>query len=93
MNLRDIKKDIDYVVGAFIDDCALFITLQKNIEDEKAYALVEEGIELYNDLRDKVNTPKGKKGEYYHNLRKELLEKTDALYEKLSETVKENIKK
>ena len=42
MNLRDIKKDIEYVIGAFVDDCAL-------------------------------------------------LEKTDALYDQLSEAVKKGL--
>ena len=45
---------------------------------------------LYNDLRDKVNVKiTGKKAAYFANLRKELLEKTDALYKKLSVVVKE----
>ena len=27
MNLRVFKKDIEYFVGEFIDDCALFVAL------------------------------------------------------------------
>lgn len=27
MNLRDIKKDIEYVIGAFVDDCTLFLNV------------------------------------------------------------------
>ena len=33
----------------------------------------------------------GKKGEYYASIRKELLEKTDGLYDKLSEAVKKGL--
>lgn len=34
MNLRDIKKDIEYVIGAFIDDCSLFSALNQKADDE-----------------------------------------------------------
>lgn len=27
MNLRDFKKDVEYFVGEFVDDCSLFIAL------------------------------------------------------------------
>lgn len=91
MNLRDIKKDIDYVIGAFVEDGALFLSLNPETKGEAVYDLIDESIDLYNDLRDKVNTPEGKKRTYYYNLRQELLEKTDALYEKLSAIVKENV--
>ena len=35
MNLRDIKKDIEYVIGAFVDDCALFLSVHpgKNADE------------------------------------------------------------
>ena len=35
MNLRVFKKDIEYFVGEFIDDCALFVALNphKNADD------------------------------------------------------------
>ena len=54
MNLRDIKKDIEYVIGAFVDDCALFLSVHP-----------------------------GKNAD--------LLEKTDALYDQLSEAVKKGL--
>lgn len=88
MNLRSIKKDIEYVLSAFIEDCSVFASLNSNADD-KLEELVEEGIALYNDLKDKVNAKaEGSKKAYFNNLRKETLEKTDALYEKLSAIVK-----
>lgn len=93
MNLRDIKKDIEYVIGAFIDDCSLFSTANPNADDEALGGLLDEAVNLYNDLRDKVNVKiTGKKAAYFANLRKELLEKTDGLYKKLSVVVKETVK-
>ena len=90
MNLRNIKKDIEYVLGAFIDDCSIFATINPATSDEKLEALFNEAVDLYNDLKDKVNAKdiEGKKRAYYVALRKEILEKTDALYEKLSAIVK-----
>ena len=93
MNLRDIKKDIDYVIGAFIDDCSLFSALNQKADDKALGGLFDEAVKLYNDLRDKVNAnAEGKKSVYYAGIRKELLEKTDALYMKLSEIIKTTAK-
>ena len=89
MNLRDVKKDIEYVIGAFIDDCSLFSSVNSKADDEALGGLLDEAVNLYNDLKDKVNMKgEGKKGAYYASIRKELLEKTDGLYAKLSEIVK-----
>lgn len=92
MNLRDIKKDIEYVLGAFIEDCSVAASVNTKIEDGKVAGLMEEAINLYNELRDKVNAKvDGPRKAYYTSLRKEVLEKTDALYEKLSSIVKEAV--
>ena len=55
MNLRDIKKDIEYVIGAFIDDCSLFSAVNKNADDAALGVLFDDAVNLYNDLKDKVN--------------------------------------
>ncbi len=91
MNLRDIKKDIEYVIGAFIDDCSLFSSVNSKADDEALGGLLDEAVNLFNDLKDKVNMKgEGKKGAYYASIRKELLEKTDELYAKLSDVVKKS---
>ena len=89
MNLRDIKKDIDYVLGYFIEDCAACIDFNPKVNDEAIIGLMEEAVDLYNELRDKVMVRKveGAKKAYFNALRKEVLERTDALYAKLSETI------
>jgi hypothetical protein len=91
MNLRDIKKDIEYVLGAFIDDCSVFATVNPKVSDDELAGLFEEAADLYNELKDKANAKvEGGKKAYYTALRKEVLDKTDALYEKLSEVVKKH---
>ena len=89
MNLRDIKKDIDYILGSFIEDCVTCIDFNPKANDEAIVDLMEEAVDLYNELRDKVMVRKveGTKKAYFNALRKEVLERTDALYTKLSETV------
>ena len=89
MNLRDIKKDIEYVLSAFVDDCYFLASCNPDISDDELSKLLDESIDLFNDLKDKVNAPaEGSKKAYFNGLRKELLEKTDSLYDKLSEIVK-----
>ena len=91
MNLRDIKKDIEYVLGAFIDDCSVFATVNPKASDEDLEGLFEEAVDLYNELKDKVNAKvEGSKKAHFTALRKEILDRTDALYEKLSEVVKKS---
>lgn len=55
MNLRVIKKDIEYYVGSFIEDCSLFVALNPGKGAEGIYEIVDKAVDLYNDLRNKVN--------------------------------------
>ena len=88
MNLRDIKKDIEYFIGEFIDDCSLFIALNRQKANSEVSGIIDEAVDLYNDLKDKINHPaEGAKRSYYDNIRKEMLEKLDELSEKLSSVI------
>ncbi|MBO4635156.1 MAG: hypothetical protein J5669_07275 [Bacteroidales bacterium] len=95
MNLRDIKKDIEYVIGAFVDDCALFLNVNPGRNADEIAGLIDKAVDLYNDLRDKVVKSAGaeKPKVCYNSIRKELLEKTDALYDELAEAVKKGLGK
>ena len=93
MNLRDIKKDIEYVLSAFVEDCSVVACVNPTVTDANVSELMEEAIDLYNELRDKVNAKvEGSKKNYFNELRKEVLTKTDELYSKLSTAVKEAVK-
>ena len=87
-SLRGIKKDIEYVIGAFVDDCALFLSTHPGKNADQIADLIDGAVDLYNELRDKLGKPEGNKKAYYDGIRKQLLEKTDGLYDKLSEAVK-----
>lgn len=88
MNLRDIKKDIEYFIGEFIDDCSLFLNLNPGKSQDEVSKIIDEAVDLYNNLKDKINNPaEGAKRSYYNDIRKEMLEKLDALSEKLSSAI------
>ncbi len=95
MNLRDIKKDIQYVIGAFIDDCTLFLNMNPDASSaDEITSLVDKAVDLYNDLRDKVvSAPKEAPKAYFGEVSKELLEKTDGLYDELAAAVKKGLGK
>jgi len=88
MNLRDIKKDIEYFIGAFIDDCSAFLEIKPAADAEAITDLVDKAVDLYNDLKDKVGKPEGNKRAYFNGLRQYMLTSLDALYSNLSEIVK-----
>lgn len=93
MNLRDIKKDIEYVLGAFLDDCTLFATLNPETADAELDTLFDKAVDTYNELKDQVNAKaEGTKKAQFAAIRKSLVEKTDALYEELSGIVKKSTK-
>jgi len=88
MNLRDFKKDVEYFVGEFVDDCALFLTVNPEKSTDEVTAIIEEAVDLYNDLKDKANVKvEGKKSAYFSGLRQEMMDQVDALYEKLSKII------
>ena len=58
MNLRDIKKDIEYVVSAFLDDCSVFATVKPGVADKELDSLLDEAIDLYDKLSQLVKAGK-----------------------------------
>ncbi|MCD8312709.1 MAG: hypothetical protein LUC24_00940 [Bacteroidales bacterium] len=56
MNLRVTKKDIEFFIGEFIDDCTLYVALNPNCDTTGVDKIINEAVDLYNDLRNKVST-------------------------------------
>ena len=91
MNLRDFKKEGEYFIGEFVDDCTLFIAINPHKSTDKMVDVQNAAIDLYNDMKDKANAKVEKKDRknWFAGLRKEMYEKLDALYEQLSAIVSE----
>ena len=89
MNLRVFKKDIEFFIGEFIEDCELFIILNPHKNSEKIDQIVDEAVNLYNDLKQKAAHPEGNKKAFYVGLTKGMFEKLDELSEQLSAVVAE----
>ena len=87
MNLRVFKKDIEFFVGEFIDDCALFVALNPHKDADEIAQIIDEAVDLYNELKCKANHAEGNKRAYFNALTKEMFEKLDALCEKLSSVI------
>jgi len=88
-SIRELKKDIDYLFFEFISDCFMFTSLHDGSKNADVQNLIEEAVEMRNDFIDRVNNPDGKDnprivGAFYSTLRKDLLEKVDGYFEKLS---------
>ena len=91
MNLRDFKKEVEYFIGEFVDDCTLFSAINPDKSTDKMVDVQNAAIDLYNDMKDKANAKVEKKDRknWFAGLRKEMYEKLDALYEQLSAIVSE----
>ena len=75
---------------AFLTDCDAFCYVNPKADQAAVAELFDEAVDLYNSLKDKAAAREieGSKKAYFTGLRKELVEKTDALYQKLSDLVK-----
>lgn len=98
MNLRVIKKDVDYLIGEVIDDAFIYLELNDNANEEKVGEIIGAALDLEDELLEKINSyvkpPKGRKEkrrtkgsdakDYYKEVEQDLIEGIDALYEQLS---------
>jgi len=92
-NIRDLKKDIDYLFFELISDCFMFTSLHDGKKKTEAQDLIEEAVSMRNEFIDRVNNPDGKDNPglvraYYGTLRKDLFEKVDGYFERLSKITK-----
>lgn len=88
-SVRNLKKDVNYLIGEVIEDIQAYLYLNSSKNEEKATALIEEAVELWNNLYERINHPNGKDDKklvkkHYKAIRKDLMESCDKLFEKLS---------
>lgn len=84
-NVRDLKKDINFVLGDIIE--AVYVWEYENTDKDtkKSEAIIDEAIETFDDLISKVNKKdiEDKKA-HFKAINKELEERGKALIEKIN---------
>lgn len=90
-SIKRLKKDIDYLTFAVIDDCLNCLAYGKSTDDISD--IVENVINQRNVLRQRVNAGKAvakneRKG-YYKGVRKEVMTTIDGAFTQLSALVKQ----
>jgi len=88
-SVRDLKKDIDYLVYQVISDCFVYSDMHPENNTDELTALISDAVVLRNELIARVNNPDGKDNPkivkaYYRSVSKDLLTGVDNLFERLS---------
>jgi hypothetical protein len=92
-SVRELKKDIDYLVYEVISDCFVFSGLHPDVKSDEISAIISDAVSFRNDLIARVNNPDGTKNHkiikaYYKSVEKDLLQGVDKLFSRLSEMTK-----
>ncbi|HKK40827.1 MAG TPA: hypothetical protein VJ963_00365 [Bacteroidales bacterium] len=88
-SIRDLKKDIDYLLYEVIADCFAYSEVHPDKNTDEVAKIITDAVELRNDLIARVNNPDGKDNHkiiraYYKAVQNELLSGTDELFNRLS---------
>lgn len=91
-SLRDIKKEIDYVVNEVVYDCYLSLGFHSDRHAE-IIDLMQQVVDMRNNLFELVNNPAEKHNpslvrKHYAYVRQQLIERTEEIWGKLSEICK-----
>ena len=89
-SIRELKKNIDYLVFEVVSDCLVFSNLHPGNESDELSALISDAVEFRNDLIARVNNPDGKDNpkivkSYYKTVEKDLITGVDKLFKRLSD--------
>jgi hypothetical protein len=88
-SVRELKKDIDYLIFEVISDCFVFSNVHPEDKSDELSTIISDAVEFRNDLIARVNNPDGKDNPkivkaYYNSVSKDLLSGVDKLFERLS---------
>lgn len=89
-NLRELKKDINYLASEVVTQGLMKLTLMDNVKDEDVSPILAEAVEMRNEFIDRATHPDGKDNpklvkKYYNKLREDLMKKTMELLAKVQE--------
>jgi hypothetical protein len=88
-SVRELKKDIDYLVFEVISDCFVYSGVHPDNKSEELSAIISDAVNFRNDLIARVNNPDGKDNPkivktYYKTVEKDLMTGVDKLFNRLS---------
>ena len=88
-SVRELKKDIDYLIFEVISDCFVYSGIHPENESDKLSAIISDSVAFRNDLIARVNNPDGKDNPkivkaYYKSVEKDLITGVDKLFDRLS---------
>ena len=88
MNLRVIKKDVNFLIDEFLSDAFISLSFTDDKEKtEKIVGLANDALDLRDETLTRISHPEGDKRTFYRNLTEGLLSTLDVMYDKLSEAV------
>ncbi|MBQ9470141.1 MAG: hypothetical protein IJU72_04210 [Bacteroidales bacterium] len=92
MKRRELKKDIDFLVGEVINDCYTCMLINDEKKHGQVAQIMEDIVATRNDLIQRANIKPEGKGKavkaHFTAIRKELLTAVDTSFGKLSEVAK-----
>jgi tRNA splicing ligase len=88
-SIRNLKKNIDYLVFEVISDCFGYSELHPYDKAAEISAIINDAVILRNELVQRINNPDGKDNPkivkaYYKSVENDLFTGVDALFERLS---------
>jgi len=88
-SIRELKKDIDFLVFEVISDCFAYSSVHPDNKSDELSAIITDAVNFRNDLIARVNNPDGKDNPkilkaFYKTLEKDLLTGVDKLFDRLS---------
>jgi hypothetical protein len=92
-SIRELKKDIDYLVFEVISDCFVYAGLHPDNKTSEVSGIVNDAVSLRNDLIARVNNPAVKSEpklvrEHFKAVQNDLVAGVDKLFDQLSSLTK-----
>ncbi len=60
MKIRDLKRDVDYIITEVISDCYTCLIVHPGSKQGEVLEIIYEAVELRNNIFEKINHPVGK---------------------------------
>lgn len=83
-SIKNLKKDINHVLGDIIGACYEWQQENLKVDTSKAQEIIDEAIETFDNLIEKLNTKAENKKEHFRAIQKELEEKANELLDKVN---------